>query len=45
MAEKRILFENGSELLRADFHLHTNSDKTFSYEGAEDEYIKACVML
>ncbi len=31
------LFYNGSQWLRADFHLHTNADKEFEYEPASNE--------
>ena len=27
------MFESGLEFLRADFHLHTQKDKEFSYSG------------
>ena len=43
MSEKRIMFENGSELIRTDFHLHTKVDKTFVYDDADDKYIKSYV--
>ncbi len=33
------LFTNGSLWLRADFHLHTKSDKQFKYEGNEETYM------
>jgi chromosome segregation protein len=32
-------FHNGSSWLRADFHLHTKSDKEFSYDGDENSFI------
>ncbi len=32
-------FINGSQWVRFDCHLHTNSDKEFKYNGNEDEYI------
>lgn len=34
------MFDNGSEILRADFHLHTKKDKEFVYNGSENDYIK-----
>ncbi|WP_027184553.1 TrlF family AAA-like ATPase [Desulfovibrio inopinatus] len=39
MASSRVnIFQNGSRWLRADFHLHTNADKEFSYADAHDYY-------
>ncbi|MGG5578808.1 TrlF family AAA-like ATPase [Myroides sp. C15-4] len=32
------IFKNGSTWLRADFHLHTNADKEFTYSGESDYY-------
>ena len=32
------IFRNGSVWLRADFHLHTNADKEFRYDGEENFY-------
>ncbi len=32
------IFLHGSRWLRADFHLHTNADKEFSYTGDDDYY-------
>jgi predicted ATPase len=32
-------FENGSTLLRADFHLHTDADNEFTYDGDSEFYI------
>lgn len=34
------MFKNGTEWIRADFHLHTKVDKEFSYSGDDDRYIK-----
>ena len=31
-------FENGNEWIRADFHLHTKSDKEFKYEGEDNSF-------
>jgi chromosome segregation protein len=36
-------FPNGSEWVRADFHLHTRADKEFSYTGGETEFISGYV--
>lgn len=36
-------FINGSQWVRFDCHLHTNSDKEFIYDGNEDEYINSYV--
>lgn len=33
------MFENGSEVLRVDFHLHTKADKEFSYQGEENDFV------
>ena len=33
------MFENGSEILRFDCHLHTLKDKEFKYEGEEDKFV------
>jgi len=41
------LFLNGAAWLKADFHLHTNADKEFNYDGDENnyysDYVKALV--
>ena len=34
------LFQNGSEWLRADFHLHTKADSVFKYTGDENSFVK-----
>lgn len=34
------MFEAGLEFLRADFHLHTQKDKEFSYGGEKNEFVK-----
>lgn len=33
------MFENGSEIVRIDCHLHTEKDKEFSYTGDPDWYV------
>ncbi|MBE5875709.1 MAG: hypothetical protein E7290_02330 [Lachnospiraceae bacterium] len=33
------MFENGSEILRVDFHLHTKADKEFTYQGEENSFV------
>ena len=33
------MFENGSEVLRFDCHLHTVTDKEFKYEGESDRFV------
>ena len=33
------MFENGSEVLRLDCHLHTWKDKEFKYDGEQDRYV------
>lgn len=35
----RKMFDNGSEILRFDCHLHTVSDKEFKYDGEDDKFI------
>lgn len=37
------MFENGSEILRFDCHLHTIKDKEFSYSGEEDRFVSEYV--
>lgn len=34
------MFENGSEILKFDCHLHTVSDKEFKYDGETDKFVK-----
>jgi hypothetical protein len=36
-------FPNGSEWVRADFHLHTRADKEFAYAGGETEFVSGYV--
>ena len=33
------MFNNGAKIVKVDFHMHTNSDKEFSYNGDPDYYI------
>jgi predicted ATPase len=33
-------FSNGSNWVRADFHLHTKADKEFKYAGQENDFVK-----
>ena len=33
------IFKNGSVWLKADFHLHTDADNEFNYEGEQNDYI------
>lgn len=33
------MFKNGTEWVRADFHLHTKADKEFSYNGDDDRFV------
>ncbi len=37
------MFENGSEILRVDFHLHTKADKEFKYSGDEKDFVNEYV--
>lgn len=34
-----IMFKNGTEWIKADFHLHTKADKEFVYSGEDDRVI------
>lgn len=38
-----MIFKNGSQWLRADFHLHTKADKEFSYIDKKVDFISAYV--
>lgn len=40
---KRLKSEQGSVWVRADFHLHTNADKEFTYSGDPDYYFSTYV--
>ena len=33
------MFENGSEIVRVDFHLHTRKDKEFKYKGEDTSFV------
>ena len=33
------MFENGSTYLKIDSHLHTQSDKEFSFDGPDNTFI------
>ena len=33
------MFENGSEVVRVDFHLHTRKDREFKYSGEDTSFI------
>ena len=33
------MFENGSTYIKIDSHLHTQSDKEFSFEGLENSFV------
>lgn len=37
------VFKHGSTWLKADFHLHTRTDKEFKYSGDEDYYISSYI--
>lgn len=37
------MFKNGTEWIRADFHLHTKADKEFSYDGKDDRFVSEYV--
>lgn len=36
---KNNLFDNGTEWIRADFHLHTKEDREFQYSGVKDDFV------
>lgn len=38
-----VMFENGSEIMAVDFHLHTNKDKEFQYKGEDNSFVKEYV--
>lgn len=38
------MFKSGLEFLRADFHLHTQKDKEFSYSGEPNDFVKSYVL-
>ena len=38
------MFESGLEFLRADFHLHTQKDKEFSYSGEPNDFVKSYIL-
>jgi ABC-type cobalamin/Fe3+-siderophores transport system ATPase subunit len=38
--DNNTLFQNGSEWVRADFHLHTKADGEFAYSGDDDAFVK-----
>ena len=42
-AKSPELFKYGSTWIRADFHLHTNADKEFTYSNDEDYYFSSYV--
>lgn len=33
------MFENGIDIVKVDFHMHTNGDKEFKYVGDPEYYI------
>jgi len=35
-----VCFADGSQWLRADFHLHTRADKEFTYQDGDDEFVR-----
>ena len=37
------MFENGSEILRFDCHLHTDKDKEFKYKGEQNSFVSEYV--
>lgn len=46
MEEKTVIqdvFKNGATWLRADFHLHTKSDKEFDYKGDDNDFCRLYV--
>jgi len=45
MENKNTIFQNGSAWLRADFHLHTKTERPFKYSGTQfaKDYIKQLI--
>jgi predicted ATPase len=41
--ELKDVFENGATWLKADFHLHTKADKEFTYNGADNDFVRLYV--
>ena len=37
------VFDAGLELIKADFHLHTQKDKEFSYTGEQNDFVKSYI--
>ena len=37
------MFENGSSVIKVDFHMHTRKDKEFSYTGIENDFVKTYI--
>ena len=35
------MFENGIDIVKVDFHMHTNGDKEFKYDGESDKFISS----
>ena len=36
---RSTVFDAGLELIKADFHLHTQKDKEFSYTGEQNDFV------
>jgi len=43
MSANKNIFKNGSQWLRADFHLHTDADAEFDYKGEKNDFCKKYV--
>lgn len=41
--DQNHLFSHGSKWIRADFHLHTQKDKEFNYQGEENSFVAAYI--
>ena len=39
------VFDAGLELIKADFHLHTQKDKEFSYTGEQNDFVNDIFLL
>lgn len=40
---RSTVFDAGLELIKADFHLHTQKDKEFSYTGEQNDFVKSYI--
>ena len=40
-----VLFEQGAQWVRADFHMHTRADREFKYTGDDSYYYRLSIEL